>query len=63
MSNESAKELIRKTFQNPFEKERFRLFIKNLLNHYDESEHDLIFPNQYVSEAYRQYINYYERSK
>jgi len=62
MSNESAKELIRKTFQNPFDKERFHVFIKDLLNHIEDGERDhFICQGQYVPEAYRQYIKSYER--
>lgn len=38
MDKQSAINLIRKTFEKPFEKEQFVYFIKNLLNHIDESE-------------------------
>ncbi len=36
MDKESAKNLIKNTFQDSFDKERFIYFIKNLLNRYDE---------------------------
>ena len=37
MHVEEAKRLIRETFQNSFDENRFRLFAKNLFNDLDES--------------------------
>ena len=38
MDKESAKKLIKNTFQNSFDKEKFIFFIKNLFNQYDKSK-------------------------
>jgi len=62
MSNETAKALVRKTFQNPFEKRQFHIFIKDLLNHFDDSQQACFtFQGNFIPEAYRQYIRAYER--
>ena len=37
MDKQQAKYIIQKTFENPFEKERFTGFIKNLLNRIEEA--------------------------
>ena len=37
MDKESAKRLVKNTFNSAFDKERFIRFIKELLNNYDES--------------------------
>jgi len=60
MDKESAKKLIRNTFQNSFNKKNFIYFIKNLLNQYDESK---IFHLHgcYIPKAFKNFINIYER--
>jgi tRNA1(Val) A37 N6-methylase TrmN6 len=58
MDRESAKKLIASTFQNPFNKEKFIYFIKNLLNQYDESK--TFFPSDYNSSDPNNCINTYE---
>jgi len=60
MDKESAKKLIRNTFQNSFDKNDFIYFIKNLLNQYDESK---VFHLQgcYISDSFKDYIKSYER--
>jgi hypothetical protein len=60
MGIESAKKLIRNTFQNSFNKIDFIYFIKNLLNQYDESK---IFHLHgcYIPDSFKDYIKSYER--
>jgi hypothetical protein len=59
MDKESAKKLIRNTFQNSFDKKSFIYFIKNLLNQYDESK--AFHARGYVPEAFKKYTKTYER--
>jgi len=60
MDKESAKKLIRNTFQNSFNKIDFIYFIKNLLNQYDESK---VFHLHgcYIPGSFKDYIKSYER--
>ena len=60
MDRESAKKLIKTTFQNSFDKERFIYFIKNLLNQYDESK-AFHLQGCYISKAFENFIKVYER--
>jgi len=59
MDKESAKKLIKNTFQNSFDKIDFIYFIKNLLNQYDETK--AFHARGYVLEAFKKYIKTYER--
>jgi len=59
MDKESAKKLIRNTFQNSFNKNDFIYFTKNLLNRYDETK--AFHARGYVLEAFKKYIKTYER--
>jgi len=59
MDKESAKKLIKNTFQNSFNKIDFIYFIKNLLNQYDETK--AFHARGYVLEAFKKYIKTYER--
>ena len=60
MDKESAKKLIKNTFQNSFDKKSFIYFIKNLLNRYDESK---VFHLHgcYIPDSFKDYIKSYER--
>jgi len=58
MDKESAKKLIKNTFQNTFNKEKFIYFIKNLLNQYDGSK--AFFARDYNSSDPNNCINTYE---
>jgi tRNA1(Val) A37 N6-methylase TrmN6 len=58
MDKESAKKVIKNTFQNPFNKEKFIYFIKNLLNQYDESK--AFFTRDYNPSDPNNCINTYE---
>ena len=59
MDKESAKKLIKNTFQNSFDKNDFIYFTKNLLNRYDETK--AFHARGYVLEAFKKYIKTYER--
>jgi len=60
MDRESAKKLIKNTFQNSFDKEKFIYFIKNLLNRYDESK-AFHLQGCYIPKAFENIIKSYER--
>ena len=59
MDKRQAQEIIRETFEAPFDKERFTYFIKNLLNSIDESK--AFHARGDVKEMYRNVIKTYER--
>jgi len=59
MDKKQAQEIIRNTFENPFDKQRFTLFIKNLLNSIEE--HTITYQGNHIFEPYRPYITKLER--
>lgn len=59
MDKNSAKNLIKKTLRNPFDKKQFIYFIKNLLNKIDESK--TFHARGYVPEIFKGFIKTYER--
>jgi len=59
MDKESARRLIKDTFQNPFDKNRFIYFVKNLLNHIEEKT--FIYRGKFIPDAYKPYISAFER--
>jgi hypothetical protein len=62
MNREQAKELVRRTFESSFDKEKFVVFIKNLLNKLDETK--AFHARGYVKQAFKQVskvIKTYER--
>ncbi|HPA27471.1 MAG TPA: Eco57I restriction-modification methylase domain-containing protein [Acidobacteriota bacterium] len=59
MNHDQAKSLIKETFENPFDKNRFTYFGKNLLNKIEESP--FTYPTQYIKESFKPYINSMER--
>jgi hypothetical protein len=60
MDKEQAIRIIKKTFQNPFNKESFTHFLRELLNKIDESK-ALEIRGNYVPESFRDYVKWYER--
>lgn len=60
MRVEEAKKLIRETFQNGFDEDRFRLFAKNLFNDLDESK-AFAYQGQYIPDAYKDHVRQYKR--
>ncbi len=61
MHIEEAKKLITNTFQQSFDENHFRLFIRNLFNDLDESGATPYYQGQYIPEAYRKHIRRYKR--
>src|SRR3990170_461464 len=59
MNKQQACDLIRETFENQFDKMRFTVFIKNLLNSIDEAP--FTYQGQYIPDAYEPYISVLER--
>lgn len=62
MDKYDAQELVKITFQNPFDKGRYSFLIRNLLNHFDETK--AFHARGYVQEKYKQVagiIKTYER--
>jgi type I restriction-modification system DNA methylase subunit len=60
MESAQSRSLIRETFTQPFDKARFQRFIRELLNHLDESKAEN-WNKTYVKEAFRPRINRYQR--
>lgn len=60
MNRSQANDLVRQTFTNAFDRERFRRFTLNLVNRLDESK---AFANnsQYVKAAFRDHVQRFER--
>jgi len=59
MDKQQAQELIKETFESPFDKSGFTNFIKNLLNRIDDAP--FIYQGNYIPDAYKQYIKTLER--
>jgi hypothetical protein len=59
IDKKQAQELIKKTFESPFDKSGFTNFIKNLLNSIDESK--AFHAHGYVKEGFSGIIKTYER--
>ncbi|MFA4909786.1 MAG: TaqI-like C-terminal specificity domain-containing protein [Desulfobacteria bacterium] len=60
MDKQQARSLIKTTFEQPFDKDRFTRFMRDLLNHIEDD----VIParhGQFIPEAYRQYISTLER--
>jgi hypothetical protein len=59
MEKETAGKLIKKTFQNPFNRDAFVYFVKNLLNHIEEAP--FIYRGNFIPDAFDPYIKTLER--
>lgn len=59
MDKQQARNLIRQTFEQPFDKVRFILFIKNLLNRIEDAS--FTYQGQFIPDAYKPYIGTLER--
>ena len=59
MNKQQAQQIIRETFESPFDKDGFTGFIKNLLNRIDEAP--FTYQGKYIPDAYKQYIRTLER--
>lgn len=60
MNRNDARELIKTTFTQSFEKTRFRNFIINVLNRLDETK-AMVCNHQYVKDAFKEHVDRYER--
>jgi len=60
MNPDQARTLISQTFTRAFEKGRFLNFIRNLLNHLDESK-AFARNAQYIKDAFKDHVNRFER--
>ncbi len=59
MDKQQARTLIKETFEQPFEKARFTVFVKNLLNRCEDAPFTYI--GQYIPSPYAPYISTLER--
>ena len=60
MNRDQARQLVRDTFTQGFQKDQFRRFIKELLNRYDESKAQA-WNKQYIPDAFKEHVDRYER--
>jgi hypothetical protein len=60
MNLQEARRLVRETFQNVFDEDRFRLFVRNLFPDLDESG-AFAYQGQYIPDAYKEHIRLYQR--
>lgn len=59
MDKQQARNLIKETFEGHFDKARFTVFIKNLLNHSEDAP--FTYKGQYIPDAYQPYVSSMER--
>ena len=59
IDKQQAQELIKETFESPFDKSSFTNFIKNLFNRIDDAP--FTYQGSYIPDAYKQYIKTLER--
>ncbi|MCD6440215.1 MAG: class I SAM-dependent DNA methyltransferase, partial [Candidatus Marinimicrobia bacterium] len=59
MDKQQAQNIIKETFENPFDKDRFTGFVKNLLNQIDGSH--FAYYGKFIPDAYKPFISRYER--
>ncbi len=60
MKREDAARLVKDTFSNQFEEDRYRLFAKNLFNDLDESK-AFAYHGSYIPDAYKDHVRQYKR--
>ena len=59
MDKKQAREMIQDIFSSAFDRERYTLFLSNLLNNVESR--DIQYSGQLVPEAYRDHVNQYWR--
>jgi len=59
MDREQAHTIIRQTFENPFNKESYVRFVKNILNRIEYAP--FTYQGQFIPDAYKPYVSIYER--
>lgn len=60
MDRQEAARLVKETFNNPFDEDRYRLFARNLFNELDESK-AFEYHGQYIPDAFKDQIRQYKR--
>ena len=60
MNPEQARDLVAKTFPQPFDESRFRFFTRNLLNDIDESKAQA-WNTTYIKDAFKDHVKGYKR--
>ncbi len=60
MNKQQAQEIIKETFESPFDKNGFIYFIKNLLNYIEETP-ETIYRGNLIPDAYKPYIHTLDR--
>ncbi|MFP5231419.1 MAG: Eco57I restriction-modification methylase domain-containing protein [Acidobacteriota bacterium] len=60
MNRSQARALVSDTFTHGFDKARFRMFVQNLVNHFDESK-AAQWNQQYVKDAFKDHVQKFER--
>ncbi len=58
MTEQESKNLITETFENDFNRARFKRFIANLLTEYQEVS--ILTDERYIKDAYKRYVKSYE---
>jgi len=61
MDKQQAIKIVRNTFESSFERERFKSFVKDLLNEADFTQSFGSRSGQYIPESFKDYIEKYER--
>ncbi|MEZ0322706.1 MAG: hypothetical protein ABWJ98_00100, partial [Hydrogenothermaceae bacterium] len=59
MDREQAKNLIIDTFENPFDKNKFVNFLKNLLKSFEDKT--FVYQGNVIPDAFKPYISSFER--
>ena len=59
MDKQQARQIIKDTFENPFDKVRFAGFVRNLFNHIENAP--FTYQGAYIPEKFRTYIKTLER--
>lgn len=59
MNKQQAINLVKETFELPFDKGQFRKFVKNLLNQYEVAE--ITRTGTYIPDSFKNYVTKYER--
>ena len=59
MDRQTAAGIIQDTFENPFDKEKFRWFVKNLLNSIEDAP--FVYKGNLIPDAYDRYVSTLER--
>ena len=60
MNREAAEKLIQATFEQPFDEDRYRYFVRELLNHLDESKAHTQ-AGAYIADAFKKHIRSFKR--